>query len=43
MVWGIGEQKVGRALLLLLKLPLLENFFSPGSGDSLKRRKIFGY
>jgi len=39
----IGEQKVGGTLLLLLELPPLENSFSPGSGDSLKGRKILGY
>ena len=38
LVRGIGEQKVGRTLLLLLKLPSLGNSFSPGSGDSLRRR-----
>ena len=40
---GSGNQKVGRTLLLLLELPPLENFFSPGSGDSLRGRKILGY
>ena len=43
LVRGIREQKVGRALLLLLELPPLRNSFSPDSGDSLRGRKILGY
>ena len=43
LVRGIGEQKVGETLLLLLELPPLGNSFSPGSESSLRGRKILGY